>query len=359
MSDLEFIAPVKTTTVTFRLEPVHNVISYLVLLENVPEAEFSTWAKETYERLTPEQRQINKRVNLLIGYYFENRQWESFPVWLDDLASRDPIEVREQALEYCVENAKKMLEADAVPTAESILEDPAVFIRLMRGFCQVKGKECIEEEVLQEYELFRDPAPTHKLVVDHLRLMWDEYLKSRWEEDLPLLHETIRAFETIDFGKKPPSEILYEVANREVPEAWGEMLEEAKEIVFVPSAHIGPYLIGYSLDEIVRISFGARMPKGVSIQSPALARSDLITRMSALADDTRLRILQLVAGEGKQGSKDIIARLKLSQSAASRHLRQLVATGYLVEEREEGSKVYRLNANRLEEAFSAMKEFLG
>lgn len=359
MSDLEFIAPVETTTVNFSLEPVHNAISYLILLENAGDAEFSPWVKETYEKLTPEQRQINKRVNHLIGYYFDNKGWESFSAWLDNLVMRDPLEVRERALELCLESAGEELAPESLPTAESILEDPAVFVKLMRELCRVKGKECNEDDLLQEYELFRDPPSTHKLVVDHLRFIWDEHLSSRWDGDLPLLNETIRAFETVDFREKAPSEILYEVTNREVPDSWGEMLNEAKEILFIPSAHIGPYLIGYSLEKIVRISFGARMPKGVRVSSPALARSDLITRMSALADDTRLRILHLVAQEGKQCSKDIITRLRLSQSAASRHLRQLVATGYLIEEREDGAKVYRLNANRVEEAFSAMVEFLG
>ena len=48
----------------------------------------------------------------------------------------------------------------------------------------------------------------------------------------------------------------------------------------------------------------------------------------------------------------------MSQSSASRHLRQLVATGYLTERRREGAKAYSLNPDRLEETLSYLMRFL-
>jgi DNA-binding transcriptional ArsR family regulator len=81
-------------------------------------------------------------------------------------------------------------------------------------------------------------------------------------------------------------------------------------------------------------------------------------RLSALADDTRLRILELVASAGEQRAQDITARLELSQSASSRHLRQLSATGYLTERRCEGAKCYRLSQYRIDDTFSALQAFL-
>ena len=109
----------------------------------------------------------------------------------------------------------------------------------------------------------------------------------------------------------------------------------------------------------MQITFGARVPKGAAISSPALNRSELITRLNALADDTRLRILDLLAKQGEMGAQEIMAELSLSQSAASRHLRQLVATGFLVEQRREGAKFYQLNQSRVDDAFDALKDFLG
>ena len=41
--------------------------------------------------------------------------------------------------------------------------------------------------------------------------------------------------------------------------------------------------------------FGARQPEDASVRIPELDRADIVARMSALADDTRLRILQMIA----------------------------------------------------------------
>ena len=43
--------------------------------------------------------------------------------------------------------------------------------------------------------------------------------------------------------------------------------------------------------------------------------------------------------------------LDLSQSAASRHLKQLSATGYLLERRFSGAKCYKLNPQRIRDTF--------
>jgi hypothetical protein len=50
--------------------------------------------------------------------------------------------------------------------------------------------------------------------------------------------------------------------------------------------------------------------------------------------------------------------LELSQSAASRHLRQLTATGYLVERRSQVAKCYSLNPARVDDTLRALKRFL-
>jgi DNA-binding transcriptional ArsR family regulator len=107
--------------------------------------------------------------------------------------------------------------------------------------------------------------------------------------------------------------------------------------------------------ETIRLLFGARVPEGVSAGSPELSRSELLMRLNALADETRLSILELLVGEEGLSSQEIMERLDLSQSAASRHLRQLAATGYLTTERREGAKFYRLNPERIDDTFMALK----
>jgi ArsR family transcriptional regulator, arsenate/arsenite/antimonite-responsive transcriptional repressor len=94
------------------------------------------------------------------------------------------------------------------------------------------------------------------------------------------------------------------------------------------------------------------------VTSPALSRSELLVRLSALADDTRLQILELLTQHDELCAQDVIEMLDLSQSAASRHLRQLTATGYLLERRREVAKCYSLNPQRVDDTLRALKRFL-
>lgn len=54
---------------------------------------------------------------------------------------------------------------------------------------------------------------------------------------------------------------------------------------------------------------------------------DLRTYYRALGDETRLRILQLLATEGERTVSDIAERLRLSQPLLSWHLRRLRRAG--------------------------------
>ncbi len=51
-------------------------------------------------------------------------------------------------------------------------------------------------------------------------------------------------------------------------------------------------------------------------------------------------------------------RLDVSQSAASRHLRQLSASGYLIGRRRADEKCYSLNRDRVSDTFHALDQFL-
>jgi ArsR family transcriptional regulator len=101
--------------------------------------------------------------------------------------------------------------------------------------------------------------------------------------------------------------------------------------------------------------FGARMPEGARQESSALSRSELQVRLGALNDDTRLQILWLLSQSDELCAQDVMNRLDLSQSAASRHLRQLSATGYLTERRRAGEKCYSLNRERIQDTFHALR----
>lgn len=59
-------------------------------------------------------------------------------------------------------------------------------------------------------------------------------------------------------------------------------------------------------------------------------------QLSALADEARLRILDLLLQEGELHAQEIVSPLESARSGRSRHLGQLSATGHLTEHRGSG-----------------------
>ena len=360
MSEMDLIPPPKTVKVSFALEPAYNALTSLFLLNS----EFSghdKWVERTAAALAPERLQTNKAVCGATMPYLDSKTWPSFPAWLDTLAVRDPVEMRDKELDMLLKKAAHALGGDSadLPDHETLVSDRSVYLDLIKRVTEHKGEPSDQACFEADHARYQDPIARQKEMVSHLHAMWDEYVVDEWERSLPMLRESIAAFESLDYTAKSASEIFTLVTDRELPQKLEGSVQDAEELIFIPSPHIGPYVLVIDHGEKhARIVFGARIPQGATVRSPALSRSELVTRLSALADDTRLRILQLVAQEGEQRTQEIMTKLEISQSAASRHLPQLSATGYLAERRCEGAKCYRLNRGRIDDTFKALLEFL-
>ena len=252
-------------------------------------------------------------------------------------------------------------EAGELPSPARLLADREAYLSLTGRILACKDLPLDRERYEQEHDLFQEPVARQALVVRHLRQMWDQHLGRDRDRRLPTIQESAAAFASVDYHGLSNAEIVQRVSGRNrAPREWYTWLPEMETLIFVPSVHIGPYLLAMDhSNTTARIVFGARQPRGVAAISPALGRSELLTRLGALADDTRLRILELLAREGELGAQEIMARLDLSQSATSRHVRQLSATGYLAERRREGAKYYRLNPERLDDTLDSLRRLLG
>jgi DNA-binding transcriptional ArsR family regulator len=355
----DIIAPPKTMKVTFSLEPALNAVNSLELLNAVEQfSGFDEWVYRTAAALTPEQMHTNRLVRVLEPWVdVVEKAWPSFTAWLDDLASRDPYALRDHMMDLLCENAAEML-GEEVPAPEQLLADRGVYLSLIeRTLCCKENEEAYPRELYEEaHALLNDPPAMLELAVTYSRMMWDDILAPEWEHSLPMLKESIAAFQTLDFTGMSCSETVRRVTGRDLDAECDKWQETVSRLVFIPSAHLGPYVAKMVLDEEVKILFGARVPEGVTARSPELSRSELLMRLNALADETRLSILELLADEGGLSSQEIMERLDLSQSAASRHLRQLAATGYLSVERRDGAKAYRLNRTRIDDTFGALKK---
>jgi DNA-binding transcriptional ArsR family regulator len=366
MTTLDVIVPPKTVDVTFSLEPAYNAVTSLSLLDMAPNfTGLSDWVYQTADAMSPVALRTNQVVLMDAPVYLADAAWPSFSAWVDDLAARDAVALRDQALEAQLARARQVSDRDA-PAPSELLADRTTYLGLVDELCRARGEKCDIELWEEVHRLLNAPPERQDVIVTHFSTMWDEALESEWGRNLPLLEESVAAFQSLDWSGVTALEVLDRVLLREMPPPSNvQWLEDADRLILIPSPHSGPYLVhlGGESHRAERLVFGARLPEGsrvyegTRVNSQALGRSELLMRLNALANDTRLRILELLAESGEQSTPDIMAQLELSQSAASRHLEYLAATGYLVSRRYEGALHFRVNPVRIDDTFTALREF--
>lgn len=358
--DAEIVrVPVKTT-ITIALEPAQNVINMLILMqkaEHLPGV--NEWITQTAASLSPDLQHTGRVVILGLHYATKpTRRWSSFPAFVDHLATEEPGRLRDRIF-HAYENLCCKLKPDTVfeISPETALTSAESYLAYLR---ERFGEEDINEQIETEaYTLMTNPPAMRETIVTYLRTMWSEVLREEWERNESMLQACVDAFRQVDFSDQPLLDVAERIMGQELPEQWWPLLEkEYEQVIFVPSAHLGPYRGLFAEENRLWLLFGARPPEGVRTSSPDLSRSELLVRLNALADDTRLSILHLLKEQGELCSRDIMAQLALSQSAASRHLKQLSATGYLTERRRSGAKCYSLNEDRVENTVQALSHFL-
>lgn len=365
VSDQEFIVAPTLSPLTISLEPAQNVVHSLMLLAKSDAVSgFGDWVVRTVAALTPEERHDHELV--MIGLHNAvqpTRRWSSFPVYLEHLASVTPVTLRDKILDgYAaippLQEGCYDWSAEPVPVDKNaVLADVDAFLAFLRErFTAEHIDEALET---QAFAYLNDPPAMQTLIVSHLRHMWDAYLAAEWERVRPMLEDAVEAFRQLDFSEMSKFEAAQTITGQKLDGAhWERSLAEAEQVIFVPSAHVGPYLGRFRVDNGLGIIFGARLPAGAEFHAPDLSRAEIVVRLGALADDIRLGILRLIADEGELRSQEIMDRLDLSQSAASRHLKQLSATGYLRERRCNGAKCYRIDPERVEDTLRAVSAFL-
>lgn len=350
----ETIAEPTATRFRVATEPVINALRSLMMLTRIDQHPgVDDFLVTTAARL-PEDV-LTKNAVVLYGLHYAlppDRSWASFPAYLDHLASYDAVALRDKVIDAYLNLPCRS--GSENPPIEAILESSESFLEFLYNRFD---DDLIFEDVEKEaYTLLTHPEKMQQVIVSHLRMMWDEFLKDEWERVLPLVNESVAAFAQVDFTSMSDDEIMRFVTGQE-HEKWVELIESVSSVVFVPSAHMGPYLGAFHSDDVAWISFGARQPQGVMHGITDLSRAELQVWLSALSDETRLRILGLIRERGELCAQEIIDILGLTQSTCSRHLRQLTASGFLHERRQETGKCYNLNLERFADTAHAIESY--
>jgi DNA-binding transcriptional ArsR family regulator len=341
------------------LEPVHSALYSLTLVVKADRVSgLGQWVTDTRNALTPAE--LEKHRLVIEGFHytlFSQSDWPTFEAYLDGLERMDPVALRDRLLDAYIAMPDLREEPSRHQSAKQLLASASNYVDfLISRFGEAYIDPAIEAEA---YRYVIDPRSMQALIVSHLRMMWERFLAAEWQRVQALLADSVAAFAATDLEGMSFREAIQFVTGQQLSDMkWPMPVETFSRFVFVPSAHVGPYLGRFYRGGEIVVFFGARLPEGSTIHAPDLSRNDLVVRLNALADDTRLRILRYVADHGEQRSQRIMSELELTQSTASRQLTQLWAAGFLASRNCEGAKCYSLAEDRLRDTFQAVLAFL-
>lgn len=338
--------------ISLALDPVYNGLTSLYLVALASSARgFDPWVEQTAAALSPEEMRLHRVLfDVLYSAFEPDEEWPSFPAFLDHLAKKDPLALRNRFLRHMFPQAGRRY------AQQSQLVDLETF---RTQIDRSEFDQEIDEALLAEaHTLLADPTRLRQTLVNHLEWLWLEALADEWARTRPLLEAVLEAYRGLPVVPQPAYEAIQVVTGRDVRNHWVQVLAPAEHLRFIPSPHVGPYLFNIAYGSLVRVVFGAR-PDQITGEVPVeLSRADLLVQLHALADDTRLRILELLHEAGELCAQQIISQLKLTKSNASRHLSQLSAAGYVVEYQRSGkTKCYTLKPERFQEISTFLTQF--
>jgi len=368
MADLMFVGEHTPSRVRISAAPAMNALCSLCLLSQESLDNISHWVDTTRQHLTDEERVQAMdacHASMTVSLYDNVSRSESVDIeqWLDDLAELDPEWIRSNGALRLRAKARRILGPSEVPELSAIETDRTVFLDLIQRIFAAKGM-AEEFDADEEGKVFDDRMDGERYrdrLVAGIRHLWEKYLRAEWPRVATTIDKSVAAFNSIDLpGDSVVGQLKFITERDAIPEEWVPLLEAAREVVFVPSVHIGPFMTIFDDDGSRLYVVGrARIPAGSSVQAAELDRSDLLIRLDALSDETRLRVLELASVRGTITTQEVMEALDLSQSSASRHLTQLTATGLLLADASERTKRYRLNGDRIDQVFSGLKNLLG
>jgi DNA-binding transcriptional ArsR family regulator len=200
-----------------------------------------------------------------------------------------------------------------------------------------------------------------------LERYWEDAFAAEWERIEPDLAESVA-----EAGRQIEEHGLYALLRglwpevRSDPQAGRFWLERPHDheveigpedrLVLAPSTYVWPH---------VRVNCDAPWPLGLVFPASSIVRearprippAALVGVLRALADDTRLRALRLIA-ERPRSTQELAPLVGITEAALSKHLRVLAQAGLLERRREGYYVLYRLVPEQLAAMAPSLDAFL-
>jgi DNA-binding transcriptional ArsR family regulator len=245
---------------------------------------------------------------------------------------------------------------------EGVYADPAVRSAMLeQAAADGEASRALAELLLD------DPVVLARRWSDVLAAYWDAAFADEWDQVEPLLAGAVaEAGRTLAISGiwavlgRLPARCRVDAGHRQLvidlPHEHDVEISEANPLVLSPSAFVWPHL---------RVNCDPPWPTALVYAAPSLAReaaprvppAELLRILRALGDDTRLRILKLVA-ERPRTTQELGPLVGLSTAGLSKSLRRLAEAGLVVPRREGYYVVYSLDPERIAAVAPALTAFL-
>jgi len=358
VADFNFMGPAKQNKVTFEVSALYNFFCSLSCINQDLEG-LTGWIpkmkSELPGKLLDDCRFYTHPALLLYDTTFNDSK-----DFLEYLEKIEPEEIIEKELDSLEKKYRHYVEDMDFPSRDELVNNRKLYKEVIEKLYCCKGHDVEDDLIEKGFNKFADIEIYKRELVNFVRTMWDYYFEEEWKREVSHVQSSVEAFDSLDFGSKSTNDIVKQIIERdEIPHILQESIDKGQDVIFIPSTHIGSYLLLISEDEkMVRVMTKARIPEGAVNRSIDMERSDLLIQLNGLSDDTRLQILRMASEGEAVTTQKVMDELKLSQSSASRHLNQLTAIGFLSARPEDRVKRYKINKNKIDSVFKLFNDYL-
>ena len=225
-----------------------------------------------------------------------------------------------------------------------------------------------EDSLALAQQLLDDPPAFARSFCEFLTDYWQAAFAAEWARVEPVLSDAIA-----DAGRVLATAGIWPVLGRlpgncradpdrnelqiDLPHEHDVVVSDANPLLLVPSVFVWPHL---------RVNCDPPWPTTLVYSAPSLAReaeprippAELLRILRAVADDTRLRVLKLIA-ERPRTTQELAPLVGLSNAGLSKSLRRLAEAGLVSHRRQGYYVVYSLDEPRVRAASAELGRFLG
>jgi hypothetical protein len=343
--------------VNFCVSLAHSLLATVSLVCAVPSFEgLGDWLLEARAKLVPAQL---AELCLLVGFPGHIQRFSA------ELAASLPADAPE------LDQAGLMAHLEAIPGDEysqmalralargstprpsgdelrTLMDKPAEWA----GYLAQIGSEVAPEVVAG---LVRDGEELKSLWLSALERFWNDVYSTEFEATRPLMERSV-AFQQSRPRPTSFDNLFVKVTGRLAPERITQVLPTVERVTFVPSCYVGPYVAYTHFDSELILYYNCRSAPVDEAGAGSEVTTALYPPLKALADETRLEILNLLR-DRELYAQEIVEHLGISQPAVSRHLALMAAAGVLRIRREGNAKYYALSRETLARLAESIRTF--